>query len=300
MALLSLKKSIIEEPTVESFIPYSHHCTDNIIKTHSGDYMAFIRVSGVAFESAGVEYINGWFEQFHGFLRNIAAPNVAVHSHVLRVKSFDYPSGEFEEGFAKTLNDKYKESLSEKDLFKNRLYLTLIYRPNAGNVSGAISLFEKVAKAETEEDRRFCIASVNDMLEAAKTSLHAFSPKVLGTYELPVSAYDDEEEIVPNIYGEERLLFSEPVEFLNYLVNNEWQRCAVPEMDMRRTLPTSRLFFGSGGTVISKSPTKEQFMTVVGMSAYPAPANNPDRVPRIFVYTKEQSEDEHRLSARKA
>lgn len=72
-----------EEPTA-AFIPYSSHVTRNAVKLASGDYIQTIRMQGASHESADVQDINSWHDQLNGFMRNIASPNTAVWSHVVR------------------------------------------------------------------------------------------------------------------------------------------------------------------------------------------------------------------------
>jgi len=92
------------EVDAADFIPYSSHVTRNIIKLDSGDYIQILRLQGAAHESADIQDINIWHDQFNNFMRNIASPHVAVWSHVVRREYGEYPDGEFAPGFCRIGN----------------------------------------------------------------------------------------------------------------------------------------------------------------------------------------------------
>ena len=85
------------EESTAAFIPYSSHVTKNVVKLANGDYIATIRMQGAAHESADVQDINSWHDQLNGFMRNIASPNTAVWSHVVRREYGEYPEKDREE-----------------------------------------------------------------------------------------------------------------------------------------------------------------------------------------------------------
>ena len=70
------------------------------------------RLHGAAHESADVLDLNVWHDQLNGFLRNIASPNVAVWSHVVRREYGEFPAGDFAPGFCHDFNTKYREQMA--------------------------------------------------------------------------------------------------------------------------------------------------------------------------------------------
>src|SRR5208283_3781107 len=65
-------------------IPYTAQLSDTVIRTSLLDYIQVFRLNGVGFEAADDEQLNGWHERLNILWRNIAGPNVALWSHVLR------------------------------------------------------------------------------------------------------------------------------------------------------------------------------------------------------------------------
>ena len=49
-----------------------------------GDYVQAFRLGGASFESADDEELNNWHERLNVLWRNIAGPNVALWTHVIR------------------------------------------------------------------------------------------------------------------------------------------------------------------------------------------------------------------------
>ena len=65
-------------------IPYAAHVAPEVIVTTQGDYLQSFRLSGASFESADDETLNNWHERLNVTWRNIASPNVALWTHLIR------------------------------------------------------------------------------------------------------------------------------------------------------------------------------------------------------------------------
>jgi type IV secretion system protein VirB4 len=67
-------------------IPYSAHLTPEIVSTKACDLVQVFRLAGASFESADDETLNNWHERLNVTLRNIASPNLALWSHIIRLR----------------------------------------------------------------------------------------------------------------------------------------------------------------------------------------------------------------------
>ena len=65
-------------------IPYTAQVGDTVVRTVHGDYVQVFQLAGASFESADDEAVNGWHERLNVLWRNIASPQVALWSHVIR------------------------------------------------------------------------------------------------------------------------------------------------------------------------------------------------------------------------
>ena len=104
---LKFAQQLKTEVSTRDFIPYTNHVTKNVVKLTSGDFIFTMRVQGASHQSADISNVNGWHEQLNGWLRNIASPNVAVWTHIVRREFNKYPAGEFQGGFVDDLNARY-------------------------------------------------------------------------------------------------------------------------------------------------------------------------------------------------
>jgi type IV secretion system protein VirB4 len=240
-----------EEP-IAGFVPYSSHPSKHVLKLHSGDYIATLRLQGAAHESADVADINIWHEQLNGFLKNVASPHVAIWSHVVRRPFNEYPAGNFPPGFARDLNDKYRCAVSARPSLVNELYVTLVYRPQPQKAAKILDLFSKKVIEDTRERQLEELQAVDDLIDAALSALDRYEPELLGCYERT------------------GLVFSEICEFLAFLIDGEWRRFPLPRGDIAGMLATARPLFGKGGLFALKGPTRLQYGCVLDIQQYPS------------------------------
>lgn len=253
VAVLKFSDELKKEVQVSEFVPYSSHVTENIIKCHTGDYVSVIKVQGVAYESADIVDINGWHNQFTGLLRNLASPNVAVHTHIVRRESDKYPGGEFENKFCREFNDKYRNYVTSEKMYVNELYLSIIYRQRPEIIDKALAAIEMQSLSERKQLHKECIGAMGDAVSSALTILSNFDVEQLGCYE------------------HNGTLFSEILEFFGFLANGVWEKTPFPRCDIRAMLPSARAFFGKSGTGMLKCPAKDVYFSQLSFQEYPHP-----------------------------
>jgi type IV secretion system protein VirB4 len=234
-----------------AFIPYSAHVTQNAVKLTGGDYIQVIRMQGAAHESADVQDINTWHDQLNGFMRNIATPHVAVWSHIVRREYGEYPGGEYPPGFCREFNEKYRRHMAGEKMLVNELYLTIVYRPQPMSASKWFDMFGSKNPKDLQDKQLDELEAVDEVTNAALSALDRYEPELLGCYE------------------HNGAMFSEVLEFLAFLINGEWHRIPLPRAEIRDILATSRPFFGKGGLLSLKGPTRAQYGGMVTIQEYP-------------------------------
>src|SRR5258707_1811556 len=122
-------------------IPYAAHVAPEVIVTTQGDYLQTLRLSGASFESADDETLNNWHERLNVTWRNIASPNVALWTHLVRRREAPEGAPITGNGFADRLAERYRQRLSAETFMVNELYLTLVYRPVTGAAPTLVSKF---------------------------------------------------------------------------------------------------------------------------------------------------------------
>ncbi|KXB17465.1 VirB4 family type IV secretion/conjugal transfer ATPase [Xylella fastidiosa] len=251
-AAFKYANALKREELTAVFIPYSSHVTKNVVKLVNGDYIATIRMQGAAHESADVQDINSWHDQLNGFMRNIASPNTAVWSHVVRREYGEFPGGEYQPGFCHDFNEKYRKHMASEKMLVNELYLTVVYRPQPVKAFKFLDIFSSKAPKELQQRQTEELEVVEDLISVALASLDRYEPELIGCYE------------------HKGKMFSEVLEFLAFLVDGEWRRFPLPRTEIREVLATSRPFFGKGGLMSLKGPTSTQFCAAVTIQEYPS------------------------------
>lgn len=252
MKLFEFVKALRNEVTTASFIPYSSHVTGHTIKLASGDYLQVLKLQGAAHESADIADVNIWLDQLNGMMRNIASPNVALWSHVVRRDYAEYPGGEFPPGFCHDFNEKYRAGMADKRMLINELYLSFIYRPQPVQAAKLLDRLSRKTAEELEEEQADHLDALDEITGSAIAALSRYEPERLGCYE------------------HNGIMFSEPAEFLAYLVNGEWCRVPLPRAELREILSTSRPFFGRSGLMSLKTPTRNCYAAIIAIQEYPS------------------------------
>lgn len=215
-----------QENSVCEFIPYHVHSDENTIKTQGGDYLQVIKLEGIAYESANRDDIDIYKEQLNLLLRNIASPNISLWTHTVRREKKDFAGGEFTDGFDKALNEKYAAYTNKNKLMMNELYVTICYRPNIHKTTGFLSLFEK-NKNNIQDTHVKALHHLKEIILNVTHSLIAYKPCILGTY------------------THQGIVYSEVLEFLDFLINGEWIQRALPKKPLNECLPRVRPLFGA-------------------------------------------------------
>src|ERR1019366_2797091 len=229
-------------------IPYTAQLSDSVVRTTLLDYVQVFRLAGVSFESADDEQLNNWHERLNILWRNLASPNVALWTHVIRRREATPWRSASAGGFAAALLDKYRERLAHEALMVNELYLCIVYRPAAGIATGLIARALSRANRETSQaESSEALEACGKLAQAIRASLARYEPQLLGCYRHGGTSY------------------SALLEFLGVLINGEWQRVPLSRNPLNETLATSRLFFGTEA-IEYRTPTATRAAAMLGIA----------------------------------
>ena len=238
-------------------IPYTAHVAPSVVKTQFGDYVLAFRLSGASFESSDDAQINVWHERLNVLWRNIAGPNVALWSHVIRRRECTSHCAARNPGptdFATQLHLKYERRLARETLMGNELYLAIVHRPNANVTTGILS---KALSRSQKDGSRLEIADALDvcakLAQTVSASLARYEPELLGAYRAG------------------QAWCSSLLEYLGVLVNGEWQRMPLPRIPLSQALVSTRLFFGNEA-IEYRTATATHVGAMLGIKEYPSPS----------------------------
>ena len=241
------------ERLLSEHIPYAAQISDTVVRTREGDYLQTFRVGGVSFESTDDRELNDWHERLNVLWRNIASPQVALWTHLIRRRESVYPEGEFAPGFAQQLNRKYRQRIQHETLMVNDLYLTVVFRP-LRDAARALTF-----RALRHADHR--------MDGAARTVALETIAKLASLLIAALARYDPVPLVVKSAgtHG----LYSETLEFLSFLINGERCRVPLPRGPLNESLGTSRLLFGRE-LIEYRAASRTRFGAMLGIKEYPA------------------------------
>lgn len=252
---MGLKRSaaLHRELTAAQRVPYVAQVTAHVLRTSLLDYLQVFRLSGASFESADDEQLNNWHQRLNVLWRNIASPNLALWTHVVRRRETTARNGRPGAGFAGHLQRTYGERLCRETLMVNELYLSCVYRPAAGVATGLVSRVLAMTRPEAQsrqsaEAIEFC----DKLAQTVQASLARYEPQRLGIYR------------VGNVW------YSSSLEFLAMLINGESQPVPLPRGPINEALATSRLFFGIEA-IEYRTPTTTRVGSMLGIKEYPTP-----------------------------
>jgi type IV secretion system protein VirB4 len=258
MVLLRNAAAIRREISAAQRIPYAAHVAPSVISTVFGDYIQVFRLGGASFETSDDDELNNWHERLNVLWRNIAAPNVALWTHLIRRRARIAPGAgtpgamrQQDLFFAGALHEKYHRRLANHTLMVNEIYLAIVHRPTSGMATGLAS------KAITRGGRIGSQPIFADALDACEklsqtmfASLARYEPELLGAYRA------------------ENIWCSSLLEYLGFLINGEWQRTPLPTGPVNRALATSRLLFGTEA-IEYRLPTATRVGAMLGIKEYP-------------------------------
>lgn len=237
----------------ETFIPYLRHVDENTIALESRALMVIIALDGVSFETADVLDINALHRDLNTLHRNIADERLALWTHLIRRRDNSYPDGTFKAPFSAQLNEKYRERMVREDLFRNDLYLALVWSPPrdpAEKAAKLLSRLRRTRRAGIELDEE-AIKQLRDKVIDITAGLKRFEPRVLSLYE-----QDD-------------LLFSEPSEVLHQLVGGRSEAVPLTEGRIASAIYSDRVIVGRE-TIEIRHEAASRFAGMLSFKEYPA------------------------------
>jgi len=244
----------IKETALSEFLPYSRHVDDETISTKDGYVFQVIKLDGFAFETADQSQINHLKRVRNTLLMGLASSRFALNYHIVRREVFDYPEPRFS-GFCAVLDNTWKRKLSEKHLFVNDQYITVIRR----NLTGTAGIAERLGRlvsstadrAAEEAQQRASIKALYEATDNLIGTLEKYGARRLGVYETPTG---------PN---------SEILEFLSYLLNQEMRPVKLPRAPLDSYLPYKRPLFGNEAMEIRGAATGDSvFASMLSIKEY--------------------------------
>jgi type IV secretion system protein VirB4 len=237
----------------ETFIPYLRHVDENTIALETRALMVIIALDGVSFETADVLDINALHRDLNTLHRNIADERLALWTHLIRRRDNSYPDGTFKAPFSAQLNEKYRDRMIREDLFRNDLYLAIVWSPvrdPAEKAARLLSRLRRTRRAGIELDEE-ALKQLRDKVIDITAGLKRFEPRILSLYE------------------RDGLLFSEPSEVLHQLVGGRSEPVPLTEGRIASAIYSDRVIVGRE-TIEIRHEAESRFAGMLSFKEYPA------------------------------
>ncbi|MEZ5691354.1 MAG: VirB4 family type IV secretion/conjugal transfer ATPase [Rickettsiales bacterium] len=245
------------EVSAAEFIPYKYHWDKQTIFTKKKEFLQIVKIDGFSFETADDEDIDMKKMVRNSLLKSMADGAYSVWFHTVRLRQGAYPGGKQPPGFASQIDKQWKEKHKHKDSYINELYISVLRKTEHKAISTLSKIFKKSAAADNKA------AEIRSMREAQKELAEAVSRFT--------STLKDYGARVLTTYETEHGIFSEPMEFLNKIINGGLSvpiRCN--SVDLSHYLPTNRLYFG-GSVIEITGGERKRFAGIISIKEY-APA----------------------------
>jgi type IV secretion system protein VirB4 len=244
-----------KEQPAGKHLPYARHVDANTIETRDGLLMQVIHLRGLLFETADTEEINYRKRLRDAMLQAIGSSRYAIYHHVVRRRIDAGLSGGHPDRFSRQLDSAWRRRLSEKRLYVNDLFLTLIRRPLQGRIGRLDRLRERLGRSAAsppEASAAYELHQLAQARDALMAALGSYEPRLLGVYETRHGPC------------------SEPLEFLSVLLNGEMRPVMLPMEDLGDYLPYRRISFGQETVELGTAgASPRSFLGIVSIKDYP-------------------------------
>lgn len=217
--------------------------------------MQIVKLDGLLFETADSAELNYRSELRDSLLRSIGSSRFAIWHHVVRRKAETSLEAHFGDAFSSDVNARWHAKLSQRQMFVNELFLTIVRRPLQNRVGWFERLGQVLRRSETDHQARLALErqSLDAAVDAVMASLAGYTPRRL------------------SVHGTPEGLRSEPLEFLSWILNAQMRPVLLPRSDIGHYLPTRRISFGDNAFELAPAGSSpRQFGAVVSIKDYPA------------------------------
>ena len=233
-------------------IPYTAQIAPGVVKTTFGDYVQIFRLAGASFQSADDVELNNWHEHLNVLWRNVASPQVAVWTHLVRRREQIGSEQERENGFAASLASKYRRRLSGEKLMVSELYVSLVYRPVTPAAGWLARLWSRARPDTGALGLADALEACDKLARTTLASLERYEPEPL------------------TVYRHGRRYGSRALELLSLLIEGEPTAVPLSGAPLFQTLGTSRLLFGNE-TIEYRAAARTRIAAMLGIKEYATP-----------------------------
>lgn len=257
MELHNLKANKVTrcEEKISKHINILTHYDKDTLLDKSGSLIKIIKLNGLDFATKDDTILDAYKIRRNNLLKNFSS-EFALYFWQIRKEVTQYPQGDFEEGFAKVANDKYKNIIKNREMFHEEHYLAVMTKYPEGFINKQFSWINSLSYRLDKEAH-------NKFLAIKHRELHQATQKIISVF----SDYDCE---ILSVYKKNGVQFSLPLEFISKLINFDDFFIPLQIENAAQILPRKRIFFLSKpGTIETRTACgQKKFAAVLSIKGY--------------------------------
>lgn len=173
------------ELSITKYYPITHLNSPSIFESRNGMMGTVIKLEGVPFDTEKTETVNHYAKLWHHAVKGLTE-SIALHITLHRHKINPRLPAHFDNTFCQQLDEKYHAQFATQSLYKNEIYLTLLYKGVTTGKSGKLiqllaKASEKAVKEARHLRRRSQIAALEQTANQFMSLLSDFKPHIIGS-----------------------------------------------------------------------------------------------------------------------
>ncbi|UCI10723.1 VirB4 family type IV secretion system protein [Mesorhizobium sp. B1-1-8] len=245
------------EKPMASHVPYMRHVARTVIGLESGALVSVIRLDGLFFQTEDQAELNMRASVQNTMIRALGSSRYSLWSTIIRKQVVPSIGGWFADPFCNLLNQRYMAELTQRRMFTNELYLTVVRARMRGALGAAETIAGVVGSSSGQEQQKQRLDERVRELEEATANIVRELQKY-GARPLGITYRNGEP-------------YSEPCEFFNTILTCGLSRpMRLPRMAIRNYVGTSRLHFAKR-TLQAQGPSEAEnrFGAMLSIKEYP-------------------------------
>lgn len=250
-----IPRMVKNEARVSSHINIMSHYDDMTLQTRSGMLVQIIKLKGLDYISRDDKTLDDYKKRFNNLLKGFSS-EFAIYCWEIRRKVNDYPEGDYPPGYAKELNDRYRQKILSTGLFVNDMYLAIVTKQPEGLIQRGFSFLQQFYRTIDQESQKKYLAKRHQ-------ELCEMTRKVIST----MSDYGCE---LLSVYEKNKIKLSAPLELIAEFINVETKTVPLVTVDAASLLPRKRLFFNNQAGVVEfrAADGQSKFAAMLALKGY--------------------------------
>ncbi|MDU4003222.1 VirB3 family type IV secretion system protein [Pluralibacter gergoviae] len=210
--------------TLRKYIPYSSHIHQHVVRSPNSDLYCTWELTGTPFDCESEDTLSTDRNQLHGLIRSFEGMPITFYIHNVREPFTDSLHKVSGNPYADEISRLYYASLAAVPFRRNRLFLTVCYRP--------FVRLEKAGRRRMNDGQKLkeldgALREILEIKGSLDTALSRYAARPLGTF------------------TEGNAVFSSQLAFYEYLLTHQWRRVRVTRAAAYSVMGSAALFFSA-------------------------------------------------------